>query len=38
MISTLEGAVMMSKLYGNSIHLERAIEHLNDYIESHLQI
>lgn len=38
MISTLEGAVMMSKLYRNPIHLERAIEHLNDYIESQLRL
>jgi len=33
-IATLEGAVMMSKLYGDSIHLERAINHLNKYIKS----
>ncbi len=38
MISTLEGAVMMSKLYGNPIHLERAINHLNEYIENHLRV
>ena len=38
MISTLEGAVMMSKLYGNSIHIERAIDHLNDYIENSLKV
>lgn len=38
MISTLEGAVMMSKLYGNPIHIERAINHLNDYIENNLQV
>jgi AcrR family transcriptional regulator len=38
MISTLEGAIMMSKLYGNSIHMERAIKHLNDYIESNLRM
>lgn len=37
-ISTLEGAVMMSKLYGDSIHLERVIDHLNDYIESCLRV
>jgi len=37
-ISTLEGAVMMSKLYGDSIYLERAINHLTDYIESQLRI
>lgn len=38
MISTIEGAVMMSKLYGNPIHLERAINHLNEYIENTLQV
>ncbi len=38
LIATLEGAMMMSKLYGNSIHIERAINHLADYIESQLRI
>ncbi|GAX40357.1 TetR family transcriptional regulator protein [Tolypothrix sp. NIES-4075] len=33
-ISTLEGAVMMSKLYEDSIHLKRAVNHLNQYIKS----
>lgn len=33
-ISTLEGALMMSKLYGDAIHLQRAIAYLNDYIKS----
>jgi AcrR family transcriptional regulator len=37
-IATLEGAVMMSKLYQDSIHMERIIKHLNNYIESYLQI
>ena len=37
-IATLEGAVMMSKLYGDSIHMERVIKHLNNYIETDLQI
>ncbi|WP_017316607.1 TetR/AcrR family transcriptional regulator [Mastigocladopsis repens] len=37
-ISMLEGAVMMSKLYGDSIHIERVLKHLNDYVKSHLQI
>ncbi|MBE9036326.1 TetR/AcrR family transcriptional regulator [aff. Roholtiella sp. LEGE 12411] len=34
--ATLEGAIMMSKLYGSSIHMQRAVNHLNQYIESHL--
>lgn len=37
-ISMLEGAVMMSKLYGDSIYLERAIHHLTNYIESQLRM
>jgi TetR/AcrR family transcriptional regulator, transcriptional repressor for nem operon len=37
-ISTLEGSVMMSKLCDDSIHVERAIAHLNNYIDSNLRI
>jgi TetR/AcrR family transcriptional regulator, transcriptional repressor for nem operon len=37
-ISTLEGSVMMSKLCDDSIHVERAIAHLNNYIDSSLRI
>lgn len=29
---------MMSKLYQDSIHMERVIKHLNNYIETYLQI
>ncbi|PSB59066.1 TetR/AcrR family transcriptional regulator [Chamaesiphon polymorphus] len=29
---TIEGAIMMSKLYGTDIYLDRAIEHLHQYI------
>jgi len=36
-ISTLEGAVMMSKLYGDPIHLKRVINHLTDYIETNCE-
>ncbi|MBD2384459.1 TetR/AcrR family transcriptional regulator [Cylindrospermum sp. FACHB-282] len=35
-IATLEGAMMMSKLYGDTIHIERAANHLNEYIKTHL--
>ncbi|NEU80594.1 TetR/AcrR family transcriptional regulator [Nostoc sp. UIC 10630] len=35
-IATLEGAIMMSKLYGDSIHMHRIINHLNQYLETHL--
>ena len=36
MIATIEGAVMMSKLYGDKAHLERAINHLQEYVEEKL--
>jgi TetR/AcrR family transcriptional regulator, transcriptional repressor for nem operon len=29
---TIEGAIMMSKLYGTDIYLDRAIDHLHQYI------
>lgn len=34
LISTLEGALMLTKLYGDRIHLQRAQVHLDRYIES----
>ncbi len=37
-IATLEGAVMMSKLYGDSIHMHRVINHLNEYFETNLRM
>ncbi|MEH2411266.1 TetR/AcrR family transcriptional regulator [Nostoc sp.] len=37
-IATLEGAIMMSKLYGDSIHMHRVIKHLNQYFETHLRM
>ncbi|NJK66733.1 MAG: TetR/AcrR family transcriptional regulator [Microcoleus sp. CSU_2_2] len=33
-ISMLEGAVMMSKLYGDAIHVKRVVAHLHEYIDS----
>lgn len=33
-ISTLEGAIMMSKLYGDTIYLQRAVDHLSAYVET----
>jgi TetR/AcrR family transcriptional regulator, transcriptional repressor for nem operon len=36
-LATIEGAIMMSKLYGNDLYLDRAIAHLRQYI-SDLQI
>ena len=34
LIATLEGAVMMSKLYDNPVHMRRAVGHLKQYIET----
>ncbi|MGB3239971.1 MAG: TetR/AcrR family transcriptional regulator [Geitlerinemataceae cyanobacterium] len=33
LISTIEGAVMMTRLYGDGIHLKRAVAHLQEYID-----
>jgi AcrR family transcriptional regulator len=35
-ISALEGAIMMSKLYGDRVHIQRVVKHLEKYIELHL--
>lgn len=36
LIATLEGAVMLSKLYGDVTHLEYALKHLHDYVHHQL--
>jgi TetR/AcrR family transcriptional regulator, transcriptional repressor for nem operon len=36
LIATLEGAVMLSKLYGDITHLEHALKHLHDYVHYQL--
>lgn len=36
-ISNIEGAMMMSKLEQNPLHLQRAIAHLQDYIRTNLK-
>ncbi len=33
-ISTIEGAIMLSKLYGDDLYLNRAAEHLHHYIDT----
>ncbi|HET6232302.1 MAG TPA: TetR/AcrR family transcriptional regulator [Longimicrobiaceae bacterium] len=33
-ISLLEGAIMMSKLYHDPVHLQRAVEHLDRHLEA----
>jgi AcrR family transcriptional regulator len=37
LISTLEGAIMMSKLYNDSAHMHRAVAHLSWYVENVLR-
>jgi TetR/AcrR family transcriptional regulator, transcriptional repressor for nem operon len=34
-ISTIEGGMMLSKLYGNDLYLNRAAKHLHRYIDTH---
>jgi TetR/AcrR family transcriptional regulator, transcriptional repressor for nem operon len=36
-LATIEGSIMMSKLYGNDLYLDRSIAHLHQYI-SELQV
>lgn len=33
-ISTLEGGIMLSKLYADSAYIQRAVQHISDYIET----
>ncbi len=37
-ISMLEGAVMLSKLYGDTIHMQRVADHLTWYIETSIRL
>ncbi|HEX5690203.1 MAG TPA: TetR/AcrR family transcriptional regulator C-terminal ligand-binding domain-containing protein, partial [Roseiflexaceae bacterium] len=37
LIATLEGAIMMSQLYGSSTHIRRAVAYLTSYINSSLR-
>jgi TetR/AcrR family transcriptional regulator, transcriptional repressor for nem operon len=34
LIATLEGAIMLTKLYGDPVHMRRAVEHLTTYIDT----
>jgi TetR/AcrR family transcriptional regulator, transcriptional repressor for nem operon len=36
-IATLEGALMLSKLYQDTVHMHRAIDHLTHYVQLDLQ-
>lgn len=37
LIATLEGGVMLSKLYGDTTHMHRAADHLAHYLESFVE-
>ena len=37
-ISMLEGAIMLSKLYGDTIHMQRAADHLTWYVETSIRL
>jgi AcrR family transcriptional regulator len=37
-VATLEGAIMMSQLYDDTVYMQRAVNHLNHYIENNLKI
>ena len=37
LIATLEGAVMLSRLYSDPVHMKRVVEHLTETIEYQLQ-
>jgi TetR/AcrR family transcriptional regulator, transcriptional repressor for nem operon len=36
-VATIEGAIMLSKLYSSDLYLDRCIDHLDRYIDSHRQ-
>lgn len=38
LIATLEGGIMLSKLYGDPAHLERALSHLSTYVQHQLAL
>ncbi len=37
LIATLEGAIMLSKLYGDMVHIHRAVDHLTSYINTNVR-
>ena len=37
LIATLEGAIMLSKLYGDMVHMHRAVDHLTSYINTNVR-
>jgi AcrR family transcriptional regulator len=36
-VATVEGALMLSQLYGDGAHIQRAIDHLIDYVETRVK-
>ena len=37
-IATLEGAIMMTKLYGDTAHMNRSVEYLDRYLEANVRL
>jgi TetR/AcrR family transcriptional repressor of nem operon len=37
LIATLEGAIMLSKLYGDTVHMRCAVDHLTSYIDTNVR-
>ena len=37
-IATLEGAIMLSKLYGDTTHMNRTVEYLENYLETNVRL
>jgi TetR/AcrR family transcriptional regulator, transcriptional repressor for nem operon len=37
MIATIEGGVMLTKLYGDSVYMQRSIDHLKTYLQQQVQ-
>ncbi len=37
LIATLEGAIMLSKLYGDAVYMRRAVDHLTSYIDTNVR-
>jgi TetR/AcrR family transcriptional regulator, transcriptional repressor for nem operon len=37
-ISTVEGAIMLSKLYDEAVHIDRAVAHLCGYVEQNVRV
>jgi hypothetical protein len=38
LIATLEGAIMLSKLYNDTTHMNRSVEYLETYLEMNVRL